>query len=563
MSILTLLSVVLFPLIAAQQPAAIGKGAGLLKPLPPAKNPSTPGVSEECASVAIRTLSGRCTSAVNPALGEARRAQFSYFDVSTTVPSGEGLPSPRRISNIVSDQTEDTRNSMGLNEMFTFFGQFIDHDFALSPLDEESEEEFFIEVPEDDPSLSVDELEFTRTEREFVEEGSTTERPITVLSSAVDLSTVYGVDEERNEFLRVPDSCRLKVSPNDLLPLNTDGFVNSPNTSPAFFIGGDTRVSETPMLTVMHTIWVREHNRLCGLIEETFDEFSAEDQYETVRAINIAQFQKIVYNEWIPAILGSITLSTYTGYKPSVNPTISLEFTTAAFRLGHTLVGTDVTRIDSSGAVLDPLPAEKMFFLPSSFFTDNELEDFVRGATRTLAQEFDEKAVSILRNFLFENVEEEEGFDLIALNLQRARDHNVASFNQLRAFFLGSRAESFADISSNSATEKKLEEAYGNVDDIEAWIGLMAEDKVPGSVVGPTLGAFLKVEFERLRDGDQFFYLLRNQIPKIVFDMIPSIEDDIFGPSNLFNRILARTTSVSTAFLVDGANAFCVSGRCG
>ncbi|KAI0559219.1 hypothetical protein FGB62_163g074 [Gracilaria domingensis] len=540
--------------VAAQPPKPFGKGSEFIKPLPPARDPSIPDVAEECADIRIRTLSGKCTSAVNPALGEARRAQFSYFDVSSQLPVGGDLPSPRLISNIVSEQEGDTFNSFGLNELFIFFGQFIDHDFALSPLDEGAE--FNIEVPPNDPLLSKPFLQFTRSERAMVNASTTVERPITVLSSALDLSNVYGVDELRNEFLRVPNSCRLKTSPGNLLPFNTDGFVNAPNTSPDFFIGGDTRVSETPMLTVMHTIWVREHNRLCDLLEDAFPDFTPVQQYETARAVNIAQYQKIIYDEWLPAILGSIRLPRFTDYNPAVNPTVSLEFTTAGFRLGHTLIGEDVTRIDGSGRPLAPLPADKMFFLPSQFFTDNELEDFVRGGSATLAQEFDAKITDILRNFLFENVEEEEGFDLIALNLQRGRDHNVAKFNDLREFFRGSRASSFSDISSDPTTASKLEEAYGDVDDVEAWIGLMAEDKARGSGVGPTLGALMVEEFTRLRDGDQFFFLLRNQIPTVVLDNIPGIETDIFRRNTLFNRILLRTTSIATRFLPRGRNAF-------
>eukprot|EP00178_Gracilaria_changii_P001900 TRINITY_DN1276_c0_g1_i1.p1 TRINITY_DN1276_c0_g1~~TRINITY_DN1276_c0_g1_i1.p1 ORF type:complete len:562 (-),score=99.33 TRINITY_DN1276_c0_g1_i1:1923-3608(-) len=544
-------------LVAAQPAKPFGRGAELLKPLPPAKDPSLAGASEECAQIRIRTLSGRCTSAVDPALGEARRAQFSYFDVNSVNIDDEGLPSPRLISNIVSDQETDTSNSQGLNEVFTFFGQFIDHDFALSPLSENPNDELEIEVPEDDPDLSQSTLEFTRSEREAIFEGSSVERPITVLSSALDLSTVYGVDEDRNAFLRVADSCRLKTSSGNLLPFNTGNFVNSPSTSSAFFIGGDTRVSETPMLTVMHTIWVREHNRLCDLIEDAFPDFTPEQQHETARAVNIAQYQKIVYDEWLPAILGS-PLPPYAGYQPQVNPTISLEFTTAAFRLGHTLVGTDVTRIDSGGALLPPLAAKDMFFIPSAQFTAADLENFVRGATATRAQEFDAKVVDILRNFLFENVPEEEGIDLIALNLQRSRDHNVAKFNQLREFFIGSRASSFADISSDPAVAARLEEAYGDVNLVEAWIGLMAEDKAPGSGVGRTLGALMRTEFGRLRDGDQFFFLLRNQIPTVVLDNIPEIRNDLFARRTLFNRILLRNTNIASRFLSRGRNAFLV-----
>ncbi|CAN8064930.1 unnamed protein product [Agarophyton chilense] len=154
--------------------------------------------------------------------------------MSSVLPIGEDLPSPRLISNIVSEQEGVTINSFGLSELFIFFGQFIDQDFALSPF-EGAGEELDIEVPENDPLLATSSLQFIRSTRALVNDSSSVERPITMLSSALDLSSVYGVDEERNEFLRMPNTCRLYISRDNLLPINTVGFVNSPNTFPAFY----------------------------------------------------------------------------------------------------------------------------------------------------------------------------------------------------------------------------------------------------------------------------------------------------------------------------------------
>lgn len=510
--------------------------------------------SNECLSTKTRTLSGKCTSTLNPVLGEARRALFSYYDVDSRHPDTKNLKSAREISNPISSQSGNTKNSMHLNELFTFFGQFIDHDFGLTPFAKPAVH-MDIPVTQDDPILSSSHLSFSRSERAKVNDSTDVERPITVLSSALDLSGVYGVDEERNSFLRSPHSCRLRTSKKNLLPFNTQRFVNVPSVSPIFFIAGDTRANETPMLTAMHTIWVREHNRICDHLEDAFTNYSIDKQYEVARAINIAQFQKIVYEEWLPAILGA-KLPRYKGYDENVNPTVSVEFTTAAFRLGHTLVGDGVSRIGRNGNRLPTKPAHEMFFEPGAQFTSRGMEDFIRGAAGTLAQEVDEKVVDTLRNFLFENVEEEEGFDLVALNLQRSRDHNVARFNKLREVFLGSSARSFADITRNTRIQKKLRQAYGSVENVEAWTGLMAEDKNRGVGVGRTLEGMLKTEFGRLRDGDQFFYLRKNQIPDEVLQEFPGMQRDIYNSRPLFNRILLRNTRISSVSLPRGANAF-------
>eukprot|EP00178_Gracilaria_changii_P021190 TRINITY_DN63082_c0_g1_i1.p1 TRINITY_DN63082_c0_g1~~TRINITY_DN63082_c0_g1_i1.p1 ORF type:complete len:560 (-),score=102.72 TRINITY_DN63082_c0_g1_i1:173-1852(-) len=553
-----LVAAILISVVAAQQPFTNtrGKDAASFRALPPRRGPRRTVPDLECIGLVFRTLTGRCTSRVDATLGEARRAQFSYFDVNSEQFDDDNLPSPREVSNIVIEQEGDTTNSRGLNEMFTFFGAFADHDFAFTPVTDN--EQMDIVIPEGDPILTTPKLTFFRSERARISDSSSIERPITLTSSALDLSMVYGNDVERNAFIRVEGDCRLKTQGDNLLPLNTEGFVNAPNTSPEFFVAGDTRVNETPMIAVMHTIWVREHNNICDLFDTNQARLGvsdADELYELARAVTIAEYQKILFEEWLPAILGS-EVSPYRGYRQDVDPTVSVEFTTAGFRFGHTLVGTDVTRIDAQGNVLDPLPAKNMFFLPSTEFSSQKLDEFVRGASATAAQEFDEKVVDILRNFLFENVPDQEGFDLISLNLQRSRDHNIVRFNDLRELFVGSRAASFEQISTSAAAN--LRAVYGEVDDVEAWVGLVAENKAPGSGVGATLGALLRTEFERLRDGDQFFYLRAGQIAANVRVAFPRISAELFGDAPLFNKILLRTSGVSALNLDATRNAFLI-----
>ena len=66
---------------------------------------------------------------------------------------------------------------------------------------------------------------------------------------------------------------------------------------------------------------------------------------------------------------------------------------------------------------------------------------------------------------------------------------------------------SFSQITSNAALAQALSTVYGgNINNVDAWIGMLAEDHVQGSSVGPLLLAQIQNQFQRLRDGDRLFY---------------------------------------------------------
>ncbi len=64
----------------------------------------------------------------------------------------------------------------------------------------------------------------------------------------------------------------------------------------------------------------------------------------------------------------------------------------------------------------------------------------------------------------------------------------------------------FPKLTTDPDMQTKLASAYNTVDDIDAWVGLLVETHQPNALVGPTLVAILKDQFQRLRDGDRFWY---------------------------------------------------------
>ncbi len=122
-----------------------------------------------------------------------------------------------------------------------------------------------------------------------------------------------------------------------------------------------------------------------------------------------------------------------------------------------------------------------------------------------VAQEIDNEVVDDVRNFLF-GPPGAGGFDLASLNIQRGRDHGLSDYNSTRVAMGLDAVESFSDISSDPEVAARLEELYGTVDNIDLWVGGLAEDHLPGSSMGETFTAIIVDQFERLRDGDRFWY---------------------------------------------------------
>lgn len=511
----------------------------------------------------FRTINGVCTNSFRKLWGSTGRAHgsLSRFSSSKT-PTGRDLPSPREVSNALCKQTVNVFNNRNLNEMLVFFGQFVDHTFVATPA---GDEQMPIPIPTDDPifaNFSAGELKFRRSQRARVDldgligsgsglgqtalPSTNVERPVNSLTSVLDLSSVYGVEEVRAEALRSMTGGKLKTSTGNLLPLNDAGLTNAPLTNREYFLAGDTRSNEHPVLTSLHTLWVREHNDLCDELALKFPSWDDDRLYNMARKINGAQFQKIVLEEFYPAIVGK-SLPRYRGFRSFTNPVMLDVFTTAAFRVGHTMVGNQVNRRGPGNSPQPPLSMEEMFFRVASRLTDG-IEPFLRGALQNNAQEIDIQVHNALRNFLFTGIPEEDvGFDLIALNIQRGRDHALPTFNQIRRNFRIPAATSFAGITGNVNLQSSLQSVYGTVDKVEAWVGLVSEDHVSGSSLGRTMIAVWERQFMALRDGDRFYY--RNRIfNREIIDTIPRVRA-LFTNAPIFKSILARNTDITDSEL--------------
>ena len=476
-----------------------------------------------------RAFDGSNNNLENPQQGAAhipliRYTSASYSDGISSL-GGEERQSPRVISNLVFAQTHDASNAKNVTDFMWQWGQFLDHDIDLTD-GVAPQEPASISVPTGDVffdpnSTGTAVIPLNRSVYD-VTTGTDSENPrqqINEITSWIDASNVYGSSLERANGLRTLDGTgKLKTSDNNLLPFNTEGLANAGGTSAQLFVAGDVRANEQVGLATMHTLFVREHNRLAQEIAARDPNLSGEEIYQSARNMVAAQMQVITYKEFLPLLLGREGIPRYRGYNPDIDASIANEFSTAAYRLGHSLLSPQILRLDENGDEIEAghLSLRAAFFRPDEVVRHG-LEPVLRGLAAQVCQEIDNYVIDDVRNFLF-GAPGAGGFDLVSLNIQRGRDHGLASYNQARVDMGLEAVSDFADISSDPLIQSALAEAYDSVDDVDIWVGGLAEDHHRDAMVGELFFRILRKQFVALREGDRFWYqrsLSEDQIQRV------------------------------------------------
>lgn len=253
-------------------------------------------------------------------------AQYGPTDPNNAM-AGSQRPSPREISNVLCDEPVTHFNKRGLSTFVYVWGQFIDHDMSLTPTG--TTEYVPIPLPPDETVFTA-EIPFYRSEVRAGTGNGTPRQQTNLNTSWLDASMVYGSDSVRAKWLRTFSRGKMKTSAGNYLPWNTTtgefsapidpnapDMANDVGKTIKTFAAGDVRAAEHPGITGLHTLFVREHNRICDrLVAQGFK--NDEIIYQMARKEVGALVQVITYQEFLPAI--GIKLDNYPGHHLCCSP---------------------------------------------------------------------------------------------------------------------------------------------------------------------------------------------------------------------------------------------------
>jgi len=544
------------------------------------------------------------------------------------------VPNPRDISNLIAHEVVDKKNIHGVNMLESIFGQFINHDRQ----DTHSGNGTFTSIPLNSAAdvlwrdggnnfilVQLSTLPVARLHPR----GPLEPQVPNQATAWLDLSALYGSDDVTVAAMRSFVDGRLKTSNytvqtgpggptiplfNQLPSLNITGVhVDTAFTLPEDQVtsAGDPRVNENVGLALITTVFLREHNRLAAVKKAEQPSWSDEQVFQWARKMNIAQYQHIVYEEYLPAILSPAHMQHMKKYKYNhlTNANTNIEFSHAAFRYGHSSISNYylydkdlcLKYVSLPPGIFGPDPYNAPFLpntgqlggpnqVPNAFVLAGGEATILRGLIYNLGNEVDHYFTSNLRSLTFVGVSG-AGIDLFLTDVVRGRLDGLASYYSLRKEFwkfpglptghadiykspaCASTAANPADdpigcfqvINPDLTLATALKNTYGKVTKIDGFVGLLSEPALANSFLPRTIANIVFSEYVKVRDADRFFYknngvltsaelaqVESRTFAQILLDQYHSTANPLVSdPNNLFTN----------AFRVPPTATFCPNGQ--
>jgi len=253
----------------------------------------------------------------------------------------------------------------------------------------------------------------------------------------------------------------------------------------------------------------------------------------------VGEYQHIVYRHFLPRLLGRDVMTRHgvvvaeaadsSTYSDRENPSIKNEFSTAAFRYGHSAVQSVFRGLSQPWLLSNGLG-------DASFATRNDGTGYaneIGGACDQPQSQIDRWVTSELTGSLFANhkmlgaeIADRFASDLIATNIQRGRDHGVPNYNAVRSL-VGLSPIRDMEASSRPAEISEdnwslLARLFRSPNEIDLYTAGLAESRAEGSMLGPTFSWMVAEQFRALKDGDRFFFTHSNArgLPRPIQEMV-------------------------------------------
>ncbi len=354
------------------------------------------------------------------------------------------------------------------------------------------------------------------------------------LSHWWDGSQIYGYDPETVQSLRSHLDGKLALTEDLLLPVDERDGIDQTGMRDNWWVG----------LSLMHTLFAREHNAICDRLKIEYPEWCDEDLYQTARLTNAALMAKIHTVEWTTAILNTPTLKVamnlnwsglrkqgYTFLSKILKERSSVEgimgseanfhgvdyhFTeefVSVYRL-HPLIPDDIAfHSVQDGSALGTFPMEEMVGprarakIQSRFSMTDLFYSFGTAHPGAITLH---NYPNFLRALFPQRFHPDDPYsphiDLAAVDILRDRERGVPRYNAFRESLGMPRVSTFNELTGgDSQTARELAEIYSDTDEVDLMVGLFAEKAPPGFGFSDTAFRIFVLMATRRLECDRFF----------------------------------------------------------
>ncbi|HET6339536.1 MAG TPA: peroxidase family protein [Polyangiales bacterium] len=485
-----------------------------------------------------RTADGSWNDLKEPMAGAANvRFGFNTDPTKTPPETGDRLltPNPRLISRMLLTRKDGFKPVPFLNLTAAAWIQFMNHDW-VSYGDPANAEPYRIPLADDDParkSLHQTHLLVRPTQKDPTRRPGEPQTHINEVTSWWDGSQIYGSDAKTLDALRSHVGGKLALDPKtNNLPVLPDG-VEQTGFRRNWWLG----------LSMLHVLFVREHNAICDMLAVRYPHFSDQRLFDTARLINAAIMAKIHTVEWTPAVLANKTLNAamnanWYGFLTNLFRSKSARQTLAEINVADPVAGGLVGNTADNHGVPYSLTREFLSVYRLHSLLPDQISLYAIGESKqplktwglaelrqanshritdtlSMSDLFYSFGLQNAGQLVLNNFPESlqnlsipgAGFyDLGAVDVLRDRERGTPRYNQFRRLIGMKPLESIDDLTDDPEARRTLKQVYANIEDVDLLIGNLAEShRPPGFGFGETLFEVFILNASRRLQADRFF----------------------------------------------------------